>query len=406
MGIAMVVGLFAMFGYAGLQHAQQARDRYGEAARRGPHGRGPGPGDDQPLRGPGARPAHRRAAPVRLLRQLEPAHDAGHRRACSSTSPARPVRDCASSTVASNGKSKSRHSGGRKPPGTSCPRWRSPTRCGLAAPRSRSSAPRDRAEAKLVPAAGYEIDFLECAAWTGATRCGPPARWPSPARAVPASRGAAARAPTRSWAAAGTSRRPPASPRSDAPAAGADRGGRRLGLANRLLARRARRVCLAFPIAGRRASATSSPGGRSRPPSPRRTAAPRGALRPERTASGASWSSAAARGRARSTRAALDGLLRPGAPIPRAPHLRARATTTARRRLAGRTRRRVLHAARVRAQPRRCARRLRPRPRPRGRLRVRARRGGTPGDPRPVSLRHRPPPARERRMDGDTGRPR
>ena len=68
-----------------------------------------------------------------------------------------------------------------------------------------------------------------------------------------AARPARARAPTSCWAAAATSPARPASPRSrmGLPLVLTEADSH-LGLANRLLARRARRVCLAFPIAGPR----------------------------------------------------------------------------------------------------------------------------------------------------------
>ncbi len=112
---------------------------------------------------------------------------------------------------------------------------------------------RERLEAELIPAAGYEIDFLRA---RGLDRH-------RPLRAAGAAALAAAAVPA---AAAALRRR----------GAGAVMGGggyvagpaglaaialrtplvlteadRHLGLANRLLARRARRVCLAFPIPGR-----------------------------------------------------------------------------------------------------------------------------------------------------------
>ena len=80
-GISALVGLFGLFGYAGLRTAQRAKDRYGKLLAAGltslvlvqaivnlfaVHG-------------PGA--ADRRAAAVRLLRELEPAGDARRGRA-------------------------------------------------------------------------------------------------------------------------------------------------------------------------------------------------------------------------------------------------------------------------------------------------------------------------------------
>ena len=112
---------------------------------------------------------------------------------------------------------------------------------------------RERAEAELVPAAGYEIDFLRV---SGLDRR-------NPAKAV--------RAAIQAVGAVRTAQRVLAARGADAVLGGggyvagpaglaAVRMGlplvlteadSRLGLANRLLARRARRVCLAFPIPGR-----------------------------------------------------------------------------------------------------------------------------------------------------------
>lgn len=112
---------------------------------------------------------------------------------------------------------------------------------------------RERIEAELVPAAGYEIDFLSV---RGIDRR-------NPLRAAVAA--------AQALAAVGTARRAIRRRRADVvlggggyvagPAGLAAIGTRRplvlteadshLGLANRLLAGRARRVCLAFPIAGR-----------------------------------------------------------------------------------------------------------------------------------------------------------
>jgi UDP-N-acetylglucosamine--N-acetylmuramyl-(pentapeptide) pyrophosphoryl-undecaprenol N-acetylglucosamine transferase len=112
---------------------------------------------------------------------------------------------------------------------------------------------RERAEADLVPAAGYEIDQLRV---SGLSRRNPLK---------------AARAAGQAWRAVGAARRVLERRRADAVLGGggyvagpvglaATRMGlplvlteadSHLGLANRMLARRARRVCLAFPIPGR-----------------------------------------------------------------------------------------------------------------------------------------------------------
>ncbi|MGE5409276.1 MAG: glycosyltransferase, partial [Syntrophothermus sp.] len=112
---------------------------------------------------------------------------------------------------------------------------------------------RERIEAELVPAAGYELDFLRV---RGIDRR-------NPLRA--------ARAAVEALAAVRTARDVLRARRADAVLGGGGfvagpaglaaalagtplvltEADSHLGLANRLLARRARRVCLAFPIAGR-----------------------------------------------------------------------------------------------------------------------------------------------------------
>ena len=81
LGIGGLVCLYGLFGYAGPADRPERARPLRQAARRRAHLSGPGPGGDQPLRGarPGA--ADRRAAAVRLLRQLEHADDARRRRA-------------------------------------------------------------------------------------------------------------------------------------------------------------------------------------------------------------------------------------------------------------------------------------------------------------------------------------
>jgi UDP-N-acetylglucosamine--N-acetylmuramyl-(pentapeptide) pyrophosphoryl-undecaprenol N-acetylglucosamine transferase len=112
---------------------------------------------------------------------------------------------------------------------------------------------RDRAEADLVPAAGYEIDYLDV---RGLDRRNPLKAAAAAAKAtfaLPAARKALRRRGAEVVLGGGGSVAGPAglaalSLRLPLILSEADS---HLGLANRLLARRARRVCLAFPIPGR-----------------------------------------------------------------------------------------------------------------------------------------------------------
>jgi UDP-N-acetylglucosamine--N-acetylmuramyl-(pentapeptide) pyrophosphoryl-undecaprenol N-acetylglucosamine transferase len=112
---------------------------------------------------------------------------------------------------------------------------------------------RERLEAELVPAAGYEIDFLRV---RGLDRAAPLKAASAAAQAVaavPAARRALRRRRAEVVMGGGGYVAGPAglaalSARLPLVLTEADR---HLGLANRLLARRASRVCLAFPIAGR-----------------------------------------------------------------------------------------------------------------------------------------------------------
>jgi UDP-N-acetylglucosamine--N-acetylmuramyl-(pentapeptide) pyrophosphoryl-undecaprenol N-acetylglucosamine transferase len=112
---------------------------------------------------------------------------------------------------------------------------------------------RERAEAELVPAAGYEIDFLRV---TGLDRRNPlkaaAAAWRAgravgAARRLLTARGADVVLGGGGYVAGPTGL---AALRLDLPLVLTEADSR-LGLANRLLARRARRVCLSFPIPGR-----------------------------------------------------------------------------------------------------------------------------------------------------------
>ncbi len=114
---------------------------------------------------------------------------------------------------------------------------------------------RERSEAELVPAAGYEIDFIDARALVGRGPLGALAAAAVAARALPAARrllrargadavlggGGYVAGPV--GLAASSLRLPLVITEAD----------RHLGVTNRLLARRAHRVCLAFPIEGRSA---------------------------------------------------------------------------------------------------------------------------------------------------------
>ena len=181
-GIVGVVGLFAMFGYAGLQVAEKSQGQLRQAARRRPHLADPGPGDDQPLRRDGAGAADRRAAALRLLRQQQPDDDPVRGRADPQR---RPRRDGRRRAVRSPSRWQTARRRGRaiararKEPNRAVPRApRVVVAAGgtaghvvpamaVAAELRASGAEvsflgtRERIEAELVPAAGYEIDFLK-----------------------------------------------------------------------------------------------------------------------------------------------------------------------------------------------------------------------------------------------------
>lgn len=112
----------------------------------------------------------------------------------------------------------------------------------------------DRAEADLVPAAGYEIDFLAVSPLVGRSPLGAARAAAVAARAVGAARRLLrARGADAVLGGGGYVAGPVglAASRLGIPLVITE-ADRHLGLTNRLLARRARRVCLAFPIPGRR----------------------------------------------------------------------------------------------------------------------------------------------------------
>ena len=112
---------------------------------------------------------------------------------------------------------------------------------------------RDRAEARLVPAAGYEIDFLELRGLDRSNPVRAAGALALAARAVPAARKALRARGAQAVLGGGGYVAGPAG--LAAIAAGLPlvltEADRHIGLTNRILARRAQRVCLAFPIAGR-----------------------------------------------------------------------------------------------------------------------------------------------------------
>jgi UDP-N-acetylglucosamine--N-acetylmuramyl-(pentapeptide) pyrophosphoryl-undecaprenol N-acetylglucosamine transferase len=172
----------------------------------------------------------------------------------------------------------------------------------------------DRAEAELVPAAGYEIDFLRvrgvdrrnplraAGALALAARAVPAAREALKRRGVDAVLGGGGYVAAPAGVAALGMRLPLVLTEAD----------RRLGLANRMLARRARRVCLAFPIAGLEGDRYLVTG---RPVPAAIATADRGAAR-ERFGLSAAERCLLVFGGSQGARtinlAALDGLLRPG----------------------------------------------------------------------------------------------
>ncbi len=163
-----------------------------------------------------------------------------------------------------------------------------------------------------------------------------------------------------------------------------------LGLTNRLLAPRARRVCLAFPIHGRDGDRYLVTG-RPVPPTVDDRAAARAefGIPPEATCVLVFGGSLGARS---INLAAVEAFADAGFHVLHVPGARDFAELHGSRR--------ALPPARIRDPVRAGARRRRPRRRPRRRLGVRARPVRPAGDPDPVSARVRRPPDRQRALDG------
>ena len=418
-GIVGVVGLFAMFGYAGLQIAQKAKDSYGKLLVAGltslilvqatinlfaVMGLAPLTGVPLPFVSYGNSSLLATLFAVGLILNVARGGTAARwqtarrRRRAHARARKEPIEQC----------QERQEWWWRRgePRGTSCRPWRSPTSFGLAAPRSPSSAPRERIEAELVPAAGYEIDFVKV---RGIDRRNPlraargrrSRRWPRSARRARALRrrgadvvmggggfvaGPAGLAAALTADAAGPDRgRQPPRPRQP-PAGAAGRGGS------------------ASPSRSRaaRGSATWSPAGRSR----RRCSRPTAARPGERFGIAADARCLLVVGGsqgARSINLARDrGLRRARGPrLPRPPPRRPpRLRRAASARLAGGAARRPLHAARLRARPRRRASPPATWSSPAPAARSSRCRGRPAGDPRPLPARHRRPPERQRRLDG------
>ena len=181
---------------------------------------------------------------------------------------------------------------------------------------------------------------------------------------------------------------------------------RHLGLANRLLAGRARRVCLAFPIAGREgarylvtgrpvpaAVLTAIASARGRASGSMRTALPAGVRRQPRRPLDQPLRARRVRWRRRQRRSATSTSLHITG---RRDYPEARAGS---RRRAGRTSTRCSSTSR----PWRPARRLRPRPGRAGGSVFELAAAGRPAILVPVPARHGAPPARQCGMDGGAG---
>ena len=176
-----------------------------------------------------------------------------------------------------------------------------------------------------------------------------------------------------------------------------------LGLANRLLAAAGAARLPRLPDRGPRGrAATWSPGGRCRRRcSTADRAAARGALRDRRRRARCLLVVGGSQGARSLNFAAVEAFAEDGEREFHVLHLSGtRDYDEIGARLDRRAPLRALHADRLRARPRRRARRLRPGAGALGRLDLRAHRRRAAGDPRPLPARDRRPPERQRRVDG------
>ena len=173
-GIVGVVGLFALFGYAGLQIAQTREGPLREAARRRADLADPRPGDDQPLRGDGLAPLTGVPLPFvsygnsSLLTTLfavglilnvarggtAPRWQTARRRGRARASPRKePIEQCQNAVrvvIAAGGTA-----------GHVVPAMAVADELRASGAEVSFLGTRERIEAELVPAAGYEIDFIK-----------------------------------------------------------------------------------------------------------------------------------------------------------------------------------------------------------------------------------------------------
>ncbi len=180
-----------------------------------------------------------------------------------------------------------------------------------------------------------------------------------------------------------------------------------LGLANRLLARRARRVCLAFPIAGREGEPL---------PGHRAPGAARAVLEADRDAARRRFGIAAddrcllVMGGSQGARSINTCAAPRHSPAgdDRGFHVLHLAGRRDYAELASGWRRPAERYTLLEYEPDLgdCLAASRPRPRPLRRLDLRGHGGGPPRDPGALSARDRGPPDRERRLDGRAGAPR
>ena len=411
LGIAALIGLYGMFAYAGLKIAQNARDRYGKLLAAGltslvlvqalvnllaVFGMAPLTGVPLPLVSYGNASMMIMLAAVGLLLNIARGGSVG--------SATRPSSGGARLRVVDGAQ------GGHSRGGTAG--HVVPALAVADALRAEGAevsflGADDRAEAELVPAAGYEIDLLRL---RGLDRG-------NPVRAVGSLRLAAAAVPA--------ARRVLRDRGAQAVLGGGGyvagpaglaalslglplvltEADRHLGLTNRLLARRARRICLAFPIPGREGERYLVTG---RPVPAAIGAADRDRAR-ERFGIASSGRCllvfGGSQGARSINRCALEAFAGAAA-ADRAFHVLHISGTRdydEARDGSPRAGTRPLHPARIRARPRRRSRGVRPGARPRGRIDLRDRRRRPARDPRSLSTRSESPPARERRLDGGRG---